>query len=505
MPSRNYNQVAAIDLENVGQLDLVLTDGYLVGVLRNLGKRTFGAEQHLLAGTSINTISTADLNQDGTNDLVLTNGAQPFKALPNGVINQTAGLNTGGVTVLLNRITARAVTGSLTASPNTTAPGQTYTITARIQPAVTTTGSTPTGIVSFALDGAPLGTASIANGIATITSPGTAPVGTHTLTAQYSGDGTYTGTQLTTSHAVTAAISTTTAVIITTPLTISFGQIVDGYAQVVAADNSTLTGTISFFDGSINICTIPVQNNVNCPASAGTGFTTGTHLVTAVYSGDSTHSGSTSTAAIVTVLPDATAATLTTSANPASTGAPITFTATLTGTFATPTGPVTFFENGGAIGTATLTPSVAANTGAAAFTTSSLTAGTHNIIAVYAATQNFSASASTAVSQVISPAATGIPTAVMVSSTANPAVTGQSIALTATVVPVTPLAAGAPALSAQSPSWTATLPWALRRLTPTVSPPSRSPRSPSVITSSPPATVAAPQPPQACRLSSTRT
>ncbi len=423
-PTRNFSQVTAADMSNDGQLDLVLTDGYLVAILHNLGNRTFGTEQHILAGAKISSISTGDLNRDGTTDLVISNGSP---------VNSDVA--TGGITVLLSRLSAKAVTGSLTSSPNTTAPGQTYTITAAVRPMSSGAMPAVTGTVTFALDGAPLGTVSVSAGIATITGPGTAPVGTHTLTAQYSGDNTYAATQLNTSHAVTG-ISTTIILSITTGAQIFYGQTVDGIAQAQASDQSQLTGTITFYDGANSICSIPVTGNLSCPPSAGTGFTAGIHSLTAVYSGDTTHSASTSNIAIVTVLPDTTTATLTTSLNPAPTGQSVSLTATLSGNFAIPTGPVTFVENTPAgptvLGAATLN-----SAGTAVLTTSALTAGTHSIAAVYNATRNFNAAASPTVSLVITPATNAAATAIMISSSANPAPAGQTLTLTANVVTTT--------------------------------------------------------------------
>ncbi len=69
---------------------------------------------------------------------------------------------------------------------------------------------------------------------------------------------------------------------------------VNGSAQVTSSDGSLATGTITFYDGTTNICTIPVAPSASCPASAGANFAVGTHVLTAVYSGDTTHLGSTS-------------------------------------------------------------------------------------------------------------------------------------------------------------------------------------------------------------------
>jgi hypothetical protein len=101
-------------------------------------------------------------------------------------------------------------------------------------------------------------------------------------------------------------ISTTVVFTLSTPSTIYFGQVVSGSARVTAIDGSTPTGTISFFDSTTNICTIAVTQAANCPSGAGSGFAVGTHMLTAVYSGDATHLASTSAPVTVTVLPLAT-------------------------------------------------------------------------------------------------------------------------------------------------------------------------------------------------------
>jgi Bacterial Ig-like domain (group 3)/FG-GAP-like repeat/FG-GAP repeat len=93
---------------------------------------------------------------------------------------------------------------------------------------------------------------------------------------------------------------------LSTPSMIYFGQVVSGSARVTASDGSTPSGTISFFDGATNICTIAVTQAASCPPSAGTGFVVGMHTLTAAYSGDATHLGSTSAPVTVTVLPLAT-------------------------------------------------------------------------------------------------------------------------------------------------------------------------------------------------------
>jgi len=192
-------------------------------------------------------------------------------------------------------------------------------------------------------------------------------------------------------------VPTNVVLTITSPLMITFGQAVNGSAQVTASDGSLPTGTISFYDGAANICMIPVAPSASCSASAGANFTVGTHVLTAVYSGDTTHLGSTSSPVTVVVLSVAatkaqTVTMLTSSVDPAASGQSVTFTANVVaavGSVAAPTGMVTFLDGGTVLGTKTLIGS-----GVASFSTSTLSVGVHAITASYGGDANSVASVS---------------------------------------------------------------------------------------------------------------
>lgn len=197
-----------------------------------------------------------------------------------------------------------------------------------------------------------------------------------------------------------ALLSTSVVLTITSPTAMFYGQTVDGSAQVNSSDGSTsLGGTITFYDGTVSLCVLPATTAASCPASAGEGYAAGTHILTAVYSGDATHEASTSNAATVTVLKDTTTALLTSSINPATAGQSITFTATIQGAHATPAGSVTFYDGASALATAPLDA-----TGTTTITTSAFAAGTHSLTAVYGATANFAAAASSALCEQVEPA-----------------------------------------------------------------------------------------------------
>ena len=96
----------------------------------------------------------------------------------------------------------------------------------------------------------------------------------------------------------------------------------------------------------------------------------------------------------LTVGPFVTTTTMSGNANPATVGASVTFTATVTG--GTPTGNVTFYDGATPLGTSTLNGSFQAT-----FGSSNLTAGTHSITAQYAGDANDAASTSTTLNQLI--------------------------------------------------------------------------------------------------------
>lgn len=86
---------------------------------------------------------------------------------------------------------------------------------------------------------------------------------------------------------------------------------------------------------------------------------------------------------------------LTSSQNPSQFGQPVTFTATVSATSGTPTGTVTFNDNGSPIGTATLA------SGVATLATSTLTVGSHTITASYGGSTLYKASTSPALAQTV--------------------------------------------------------------------------------------------------------
>ncbi len=421
--SRNYYQVATADLNNDGIPDLILSDGYLVSYQLGLGDGTFGPEHHLLAGRGINTLSAADLRGTGTEDLVLANGGA---ALANPVANHETlaadpDVNTGGITVLLNTLTPKTTAPTLTASPEPSTFYSTYTITAD------ESYPTPqTGTVTFFQDGTQLGTAQTVNGIATYTvPPGNEYLpGTHTLTALFAPVGsTGAAQQLAGTHTITRA-PTSITLTPTTPLTVFYGQGIDGtFAVSVVDGNYPATGPYTLFDNgvAVPVCTaLPIRQS--CPYGNPVLLDAGPHVFSIGYLGDPVNAPSTSPNYPYGVLPDLTTLTLAANVNPAYLGQPVTLTARATGNITTPAGTVTFTDGAQFSQTAPL------NNGVATLTVA-LTLGTHNLTASYPGNLDFNPAASNSIAQQILPDLT----AITLTSSKNPATRGEQVTFAATV------------------------------------------------------------------------
>jgi len=183
--------------------------------------------------------------------------------------------------------------------------------------------------------------------------------------------------------------------------------------------------------GASTTTTSPTSTTTSpTPTSTATTSTTTTTRATTTSTATSTSTTTTTT------LPGTTTG-LTSSVHPSVFGQPVTFTATVMAKSpgaGTPTGAVTFKDGPNTLGTGTLNGSHQAT-----FTTSTLAAGSHPITASYGGDANFSGSTSSTFTQMVKKAGT----TTLVSSSANPSVSGQSVTFTATVTAKSP-GAGTP-------------------------------------------------------------
>ena len=378
-----------------------------------------GAQQNVTCYLFLDTLSGLDPNKTVVSI-----------TLPNG-LDGTHGNNMRIFAIALNG-TANTTT-TVSADNNPSVYGQPVTFTASVSSGV---AGTPAGTVQFKDGGNNLGSAVTLDGTGHASSgplPGLS-VGTHSITAVYSGDGSFNTSTSTTLPQVVNQAATTTAVVSDRNPS-SYGQGVTFTATVTATapGAGTPTGTVQFaVDGSPSGIPVSLVGG-QASSAAVTGLSNGTHTVTATYGGDADFSGSTSPEVNQDVEQTATSTGITSDHNPSAFGQPVTFTATVTSDIGTPTGSVQFKVDGVPFGSP-----VALDGGgqAGSAANGALSVGSHSIIAVYTGDGAFASSTSTStpLSQPVNKAATG--TALI--SDHNPSVFGQAVTFTATVTATAP-------------------------------------------------------------------
>ena len=191
------------------------------------------------------------------------------------------------------------------------------------------------------------------------------------------------------------------------------------------------TGAVTFFDNGTTLNAGQLDNGKT--TTTGTVPTTATHSITATYAGDSNYTSVSTTAGSSSNGTIATTLVLVGSSTTVSANQSVTFTATLTPAStgpASPSGSVSFLDNGTQIGTANLV--TGANGYSASFATSNLSTTTNHVItAVYSGDGYYSASLSNGVG--VSGTSTSNATTTTLVVTANNSVHGQPVSFTATV------------------------------------------------------------------------
>ena len=181
------------------------------------------------------------------------------------------------------QVTTSADTTTLRSSPSSSTIGQMVTFTATVAPGSGTTG-TPTGTVTFEEGATVLGTATLGTSGTATFSIATLGVGSHTITAVYGGDANFATSSGITPEAVSQAGSTTT--LAASPNAVTVGQAVTLTATVTTAAGSTgtPTGSVTFEEGTTVLGTTPLNDGVATFSIAT--LAVGSHIITAVYSGD---------------------------------------------------------------------------------------------------------------------------------------------------------------------------------------------------------------------------
>ena len=329
----------------------------------------------------------------------------------------------------LQIVNAVPVTVTLASSANPSSVGAQLTLTATIVSSLPGR-PTPGGTVTF-FDGLGSLGAGVAAGAGVWTLATDLTLGSHSLTAVYSGDTVFIGG---TSNTVTQQVNAGTGVTIIASAEPSFlGDVVTYYANV--SENPANTpgapaGNVEFRINGTLVSTAPLIGTTatyvtpSAPA-IGSYAVTGTFVPTG-----GNFSGSVSPTYTHVVSYPTTSIAVTSSANPSGFGQQVTFTATVTAAVGgPPTGTAFFYDNLSPLNPVASTPLV---NGVASVASASLTPGSHSIAVFYVATGQFSNSntLATPLTQIVREATTVV---LAQTAGANPSTSGSSVSFTATV------------------------------------------------------------------------
>jgi Bacterial Ig-like domain (group 3) len=226
----------------------------------------------------------------------------PAGTVSGDIVITSAGANTENITVA-GTAKSSAEAGTIVASLADAFYGETVTLTATFE--ATAVGSMPmSGTVAFYDGTVYLGTAPL---IATGDPSGTASlsisslaVGNDPITAVYSGDANYSGAS-TGTPAVVMVNPATTATTLTSATTAQ-GTVLTADVVVTSPSNPPIAGTVSFFDGTTLLGTVPVSDGI-ASLNIGT-LSAGSHSFSANFSGSVTTSTSGSTLVVAVASPD---------------------------------------------------------------------------------------------------------------------------------------------------------------------------------------------------------
>ncbi|WP_408898555.1 Ig-like domain repeat protein [Nocardioides sp. R1-1] len=292
-----------------------------------------------------------------------------------------------------------ATTTTLSASANPSSYGEPVTFRATVSAEGSADGESPQGSVQFSLDGRDLGgPVPVEDGLAVSPPVATAEPGDHTVIAAFTAAPGFSGsgdilTQ--TVHTAVPEVSVAssdpssgvgegvrfTAEVTAEAVAANGGIAPTGFVQF-AVDGQPVGQAVALVDGAASTATVD-------------DLAPGSHVVTVLYSGDLRYGAGTAQLTQEVGLV-ATTTTIALDRDFAVYGDAVTLTATVTpgeDRLGAPTGTVRFTENGQVVATATLAPG-AGGTGVATATIAGLGAGSHSLVAEYAGSNRFAASAS---------------------------------------------------------------------------------------------------------------
>lgn len=311
---------------------------------------------------------------------------------------------------------------SLASSDDTSTFGDSVDFTATVSVVAPGAGA-PTGFVTFRDNGSFLATVALSGNTA-ILSTSSLSGGSHSITATYDGDASFSSSSDSVGQTVAAAASTTS--LTSTPASSTYGDSVT-FTATVSSAAGTPTGTVLFKNGTTELGSRTLSGGVATLSTSA--LVAGSYTITAEYQGDGNFDASAGSTSQV-VVKASTSTSLGSSKNPSATGESVTFTATVSGV-GTLGGQVIFTIDG------IDGDPVALSDNVATFSTSALGFGAHAITARFMGDANHNGSSSNTVTQDVLHATTTV-----VSGTPSSSSVGESVTFTATISGAGALATG---------------------------------------------------------------
>ena len=186
-----------------------------------------------------------------------------------------------GAWILSQTVKKEPTSVTVTPAPNPSVYGQSVILTATVNP------STATGKVTFKDGKTTLGTGTLSGGIATFSTTKQLKVGSHSITAVYTGDK---DNAMSTSPAI---IQTVNQALTTVVLSSSMNPSVSGHKVSFMAVITPwdAPGSVTFKDGTTTLGTVTIANGVAIVTTST--LTVGPHSIMATYNGDTNYGTST--------------------------------------------------------------------------------------------------------------------------------------------------------------------------------------------------------------------
>ena len=247
-------------------------------------------------------LATVTLDATGTGTYTTSSLAQGMYSVVANYSGDSNYLPSTSVAVTLNIVPQGSnqdpTSTTLKIAPDPAMLSQSITFTAHVSGGTGIIGQGATGTVTFMNGSTQLGTATLdssSNAALSNIAASTLGVGSYMITAAYGGDTNFlpsTSPPVRLDVVPDGTLTATTTTLSSSNPNADFGTKVTFSAVVTAGFGSPPTGTVTFNDGATELGQGTLTNGV---ATFGTSsLSVGTHIITGVYSGDSTFSGSTS-------------------------------------------------------------------------------------------------------------------------------------------------------------------------------------------------------------------